>query len=655
MKNKKSHLIIVDDKQDNLFILEELLSEYLEDMEVASASGAEEAISLLTPETDLVISDVQMPGTDGLELCRIIHSKKEFSDIPVLLITSHSSTPGFRIKALEAGAHDFISRPIDSEELIAKIKVCLDMRSYQQALSNEKKDLSKKLSLAEKQYRKLFKHATDAIFITDGSTTILEVNEECCNLLDSQEEELLGKKLSAFLPENNESISLQIKEDETVYPLETVVKNSKGREIAVEIKNRLVNIGGHKVWWVIVRDVDENIKSRQALIKSEESLRKALQKAEAANKAKSEFLGNMSHEIRTPLNGIIGMMQVLQTTEQDEEQLEYTTMALKASARLNNLLSDILDLSMVEAGKLKIIEAPFKTTSIFDQVKDLFTPKIETLPIDLDFHIESTLPEQLIGDSSRIIQIVTNLISNAIKSTSQGKISVTVTGIDLNKNKIRLIVEVEDTGIGIAAEKLNVLFKPFTQLEDGYARNTQGAGLGLSICSRIIKMMNGSICISSVEGHGTAVSFDIELKKDKTEANIKKNRLDIDLPEIKGTVLVAEDDDISSLFIKKMLQSIGVQSHIVSNGLLVLEALAEKKFDLILMDIQMPKMDGLETTIAIRNNLAGEENSEIPIIALTARVQEHENRLFKEKGINHIIPKPVDMKYFIKVLKDYLP
>lgn len=653
---KKKLVIIVDDKPENLFVLKELLYEYVPDIEVQEAIGAEEALKIITPSTDLVISDVQMPEIDGLELCRRIHSAPELSHIPVLLITSHRSTTEFRVAALESGAHDFISRPIDSEELSAKIKKTLELKELQSKLQSEKKKLHKELSLAEKQYKTLFKNATDSIFITDEHLAIIDVNRGCSNLLDYSEEELRGKQLTSFLPITKKYLYQQSGPEENIPVFECSVTTKKGNVVPIEIKFRLVNIGLSKVWWVIVRDVSENKKAEKALLKKEESLKAALAKAEAANKAKSEFLGNMSHELRTPLNGIMGMLQLLLLSMEDTEQIEYATMALKASSRLTNLLSDILDLSMVEAGKLKIVEAPFEISSLLEQVQELFMPKIGPLPIELKIKLDKSVPKSLLGDSSRIIQIMTNLIGNAIKSTSEGCITVDVTSANFDKHqKGRLIVEVTDTGIGIPEDKLCLLFKPFSQLENGYSRESQGAGLGLSICSRIVKLMNGCLCISSKVGEGTVVNFDVQLnsisKPQKTDS-----AEDLILKNIKTNekILIAEDDAVSSLFLEKLLSKIGIESRVVTNGQIALEALKTDKFAAVLMDIQMPKMDGLTATKAIRRGESGAENINIPIIALTAHVQEKEINIFTKAGINTFLPKPVNMDQLVKILNSVL-
>jgi len=397
----------------------------------------------------------------------------------------------------------------------------------------------------------------------------------------------------------------------------------------------------------IVRDVTE---LKEALEKVEEEK----EKAESASRTKSEFLANMSHEIRTPLNGIMGMLQLMDTEEPPAEQGEYIHAAMQASRRLNNVLSDILDLARVEAGKLSLNHQEFSPAEAMNQVYELFEVTSRHSGVSLEFKTSPSLPRILIGDQARLQQILTNLVGNALKFTHQGHVTIEATMLPLSRpGKCSLLFSVEDTGVGIPEDKMHVLFDSFSQVNEGYTRQYQGAGLGLSICKRLCELMNGSISVDSSPGEGTTFFVSLPFEIPETDRSLPETEDAVPAPgpALKNyRILIAEDEKINRLYSRRYLRQLGFKVETVTNGQQALDKLFYEDFDLVLMDVQMPVINGLEATKAIRMGEAGAHNKRIPIIAITAYAMQGDRDQFIKKGMDGYIAKPVDEEELQKVI-----
>jgi PAS domain S-box-containing protein len=360
--------------------------------------------------------------------------------------------------------------------------------------------------------------------------------------------------------------------------------------------------------------------------------------AEDAVKAKQQFLSNMSHEIRTPMNAIIGFTKVVLKTELTAKQKEYLTAIKMSGDALIVLINDILDLAKVDAGKMTFEQTPFKMELSISAMLHLFETKIQEKNLELVKVYDRMIPEVLVGDAVRLHQIIMNLVSNAVKFTTTGKITVSVNMLSEDEEKVTIEFAITDTGIGIPANKIEKIFENFQQATSGTSRLYGGTGLGLAIVKQLVEPQGGSISVKSEIDKGTTFSFILSFQKTNAETVLEAEIVDADR-EIKDIkVLVVEDIALNQLLMKTLLDDFGFDRDIAGNGKIAIEKLQAKSYDIILMDLQMPEMNGFDATEYIRNKM----NLQIPIIALTADVTTVDLAKCKAVGMNDYIAKPVD-------------
>ena len=397
--------------------------------------------------------------------------------------------------------------------------------------------------------------------------------------------------------------------------------------------------------------LDIDLSRRQ---EAENALLLAKEAAEAASQAKSEFLANMSHEIRTPINGVMGMLQLMEMTTLDEEQRQYVHLASSSVNRLSRLLSDILDLSRVEAGRMEIRVAPFDMREVCDAVTALFALTARNKGVDLACRVDPALPGTLLGDETRVRQVLFNLTGNALKFTDAGRVEVAIellTPEDGGTLHARL--SVVDTGIGIPPDRLGEIFEPFRQVENSFTRSYQGAGLGLAIVQRLVGLMDGSIHIESTPGQGTSVTVVLPFRvpdgvrpaPHEPEAVAEQRNL---------RILLVEDDPSNQLPIQIFMGKAGHETVVAEDGRKAMDILAAEDFDCVLMDIQMPVMDGLEATKAIRASTTLGAKRNIPIIAMTAYAMTGDREKFLDAGMNGYVSKPVDLAQLLRIMEETL-
>ena len=383
-----------------------------------------------------------------------------------------------------------------------------------------------------------------------------------------------------------------------------------------------------------------------------EELEIAKNHAEQIATEKSIFLATMSHEIRTPMNGVIGMAQLLQKNNFNQEQQSLINTILQSGQALVHLIDDILDISKVEAGQLELDPAPFNIASLFKDVVELLKPQAATKNSSIELLINAQVANNIIGDSGRIRQVILNLVGNAIKFTTNGTIKITV---DRDKDK-GLRISVEDNGIGIRSEHIGRLFNPFAQSDATIARQHGGTGLGLSICKQLVELMGGEIGVDSEYGKGSVFWLTLELPPSDHSiiSNMPAKEPSTNDTSIMpaGKVLIAEDNEINQKVISLMIKSLKIDYDIVDNGTRALERLNSTPYDLILMDCQMPELNGYETTRIIRRS--DKPYQQIPIIALTANAMKSDREECLASGMNDFIPKPINQENLNSILREWL-
>jgi PAS domain S-box-containing protein len=565
--------------------------------------------------------------------------------------------------------HEKIFVAKDGRKIPVEISTRLFEREGRQMAMSIIRDISdwklaaETLQASERKYRNLHESMMDAFVVVDIAGNIQEINTSFETLVGYTAKELSRLTYMDLTPEKWHALESDIIRNQVlisgyseVYEKEYIRKD--GTIISVELKAFLIHdtFGQPVNMWAIVRDIS----GRKRV---DEELQKAKAVAEEASSAKSFFLANMSHEIRTPTNGVIGMTELLLGTELSGEQRKYAELIRQSGENLVLLISDILDFSKTEAHKIVLEPRNFDLHAEISTIIETISLSTRNKNLAITSHVKPDVPHHVRGDAGRLRQIINNLLSNAVKFTEKGSVSLHISTDNENEQQTTLRFNVRDSGIGISNDKLEAIFKPFTQADGSTTRKFGGTGLGLSICKNLVELMGGEIGVESSAGNGSTFWFTVVLEKQRGEhVSCQEMVAESALSAVTNAtarpharLLLAEDDPINQMVASTFLDKLGYNFDIVSNGLEALQALSRRHYDLVLMDCMMPEMGGFEAVAIIRSAESNVLNHAIPVIALTAKAVVGDRETCLAAGMNDYLRKPLKSLDLTEMLEKWLP
>ncbi|GGF98460.1 PAS domain S-box protein [Paenibacillus abyssi] len=503
------------------------------------------------------------------------------------------------------------------------------------------------------RYRAMTDYALDAVIVMNSEGMVIEWNAQAELQFGWSEDEVIGSSLADLiiphdLRERHQQGLMRFMATGEYKILNKRIELSAlhrlGHHIPVELTVTPIRWGDTYLFSAFIRDITERKETERALVEAKEA-------AEAAALVKSKFLATMSHEIRTPLNGIVGMTQLLKETILSREQQEYLEYILKSEDALLAIINDILDFSKIDAG-MELEEEPFDLVACVEESLDILSTLAKEKDLEVNYMLDTEIPQYIVGDVTRLRQILINLIGNSLKFTASGGVFLSVNKLnDLNNGQLELLFTVKDTGIGIPKDKQTLLFLPFSQVDSSTNRMYGGTGLGLAICKSLVELMGGEIW-AEPDSEGATFRFTIITQPADSWSSYHQ-AADTDMPaEVSAQlrILIAEDNEINQKVLLYLLEKEGFHSDVVHNGYEVLEAIQHQSYDLILMDIEMPGLDGIEVAQMIRKNLPAQDQPKMVAVTANAFTEDKEKCL--AVGMDDYISKPFNRTKLLQILKN---
>ncbi|OQY38663.1 MAG: hypothetical protein B6226_03340 [Candidatus Cloacimonetes bacterium 4572_65] len=639
MTNKNYKIITIYENREDLVLLEDRFAKDLPNVTNCGVNTFDNLLEILS--TDIFDIAIIYCNIKWYKYQNIINFLVNLDEpLPIFAFINKELTSEVP-EIMELGVSDYsFSNPKFSFRLPISIEYIIK--------ANKKKKNALKLeqALSDQQtlFKTLFDFAPDAIVLTTSSGKIIKSNAMFTTLFGYKAAEIEGMMIEKTIcnntPDNHgDEVTNKILKGKIMH-VKTKRRHKNGTLIDVSLVGApVVFSSGTRGLYGIYRDISEEIIHR-------EELQLAMEKAESANIAKSQFLATMSHEIRTPLNGVLGMTQLLNQTKLDEEQKDLLDTIVVSGEILLAIINDVLDFSKMGASQFSLIPTDFCLASLTKDIESIIHSRADEKGLEIEFVIAKDVPRFIKTDKLRLKQILLNLTFNAIKFTDKGKITTT---ISRSTEKDHYTIVVQDSGIGIKEEDINTLFDPFTQTKNSILSQSGGTGLGLAIVKKIATAMEGKIWVESVYGEGSSfivdVKFEIgkEIKFCENSHNQSQNALVISEEFAKQyplDILVAEDNVINQKLIKRLLNNLGYNIVLAKNGLLALNAVKSRNFDLILMDVEMPVMKG---TIAMKKIREIKDIKQPYIIAVTANALSGDEEKYIKLGMNDYMSKPIDL------------
>jgi len=614
-----------------------------------SSSGEDCLEKLDTLKPDLVLMDINLAGSlSGIETAKKINEKM---NIPIIFLTAYTDDQTL-MEVKRTGYYGYVTKPFKEVDLKTEIEFTID-RFNKLIKLKEDHDISRTtLKETEEFFKQVVDNVSDIIYRIDLKGYFTYVNPSAIKQTGYGKEELMKMKYTSLIHTDYKQKAyfffkniFQNKVENSYFEFPLITK--QGEEIWIGQKIHLLKSNNSIIGFqVIARDITQEKKFKEQLIIAKKN-------AENTAEIKSQFLANMSHEIRTPLNGIIGVINLFDKMELTDKQRTYINAIKTSSDQLMGIINDVLDLSKIEAGKMDMVETEFDLYEMIQSVISIFEIKSNNKGVDLTYEIDSNVPRNIIGDSIRLNQIMYNLLGNAVKFTENGAVNLKISLEKNEKDDCEIRFVVADSGIGMADGVTDKIFDSFTQAEGVNSRKFGGTGLGLAIVKKLVELQGGTIEVQSKVNQGSSFTIKLKFKKNHNqESKAEQILLNDQLGDLKGIrVLLVEDNPINQLVTKDLLEDQGVTVQTADNGEIGLNILNKEKFDVILMDMQMPVLDGYQAMKLIRASTKPEIKN-LPIIALTANAIQTEIQKCYEYGANDYLSKPFKPdSLFIKISK----